>query len=214
MSCNSPVVITREDQQEIFSNIKRLNNLFIPENKNFIFNFYSNRWEYFNKSYTEFPDSLFKLNREEKSNSLINLQILSDELEKEILSRQEKFASCNFAMLLTNGIYGDVLYQLIPTKGDVGRTIGAEDGDGVLEEYMKMTDEQFDEYLMSQIFVTEDNSVVYKVRYDEISVASSSDKPDRGQLACYLFLEKDKEKGWLLDDIIVDSFYKYEKPQN
>lgn len=200
-ACMSNNDLTNEDKDQIFNQLKLLQNWHGPKESTIYWREKVKKWVLHDGSAKVVSDEYRLELIKEKIESLEALNITTSEYMKKLNKSLGEFDTVNLGVLLTNSKLGDNICKVISEQVDINVTIWDDwMGD---EEYLNMSDKEFDEFLKTRIISESKNKAVYIVPYFEISIRNPSLTQRDKYVYAFHFI-KSKENKWLLNNINIE----------
>lgn len=200
-ACMSNFELTSEDKNQILSQLKVLQNWYGPKENTIYWRAKVNKWVLHDGGAKEVTNQFRIEFVKDKTESLDKLKITSPEYMSKIKETLKNIDTVNLGILLSNNTLGDNICKIISEKEDINVTIWDDWlGD---EEYLNMTDTDFDEFLKSRIIPEGKNEAKYIVPYFEISLRSPS-LSEREDYAYVFHFIKSKEGIWLFNNLSIE----------
>jgi hypothetical protein len=201
-ACMNNSELTTEDKNQLLNQLKVLQNWYGPKENTIYWREKVKKWVLHDGSAKEVTNKFRRDLVNSKIKSLQELNITSPEYMARLNESLESFDTSNLGILLTNNKLGDNICKIMSDKVDINVVIW-DDWLGE-EEYLDMTDNEFDEFLKSRIVSDGRKSAIYKVPYFEISLRSPSLSEREDYVYVFHFIKSNEGK-WLLNNIYFES---------
>jgi hypothetical protein len=198
-NCKKSFQLDDNELNQILNVAKDLNNWYGP--KDSLIYWHDNYWAYNDGSASKVPEDILHITNIKKIEELKNKNLITEDYFKRLNRYIEENKNWNLGSLLSNNIYGNIFVRFLPNKQHINYYIWDDWlGD---EEYLNMTDEDFDNFLKSRIFPLSKNKSVIKIPYFEISLPFQ-DCSERESYEYQYYFIKTNGKNWLLNSIKIE----------